>query len=54
VRVAVVGAGGVGGVVGGVLARAGEDVTFIDRGDHLRALRASGLTVRALPGWRLR
>ena len=31
-RIAVVGAGGTGGYFGGLLARAGEDVTFIARG----------------------
>jgi 2-dehydropantoate 2-reductase len=44
-RVAVMGAGGTGGYFGGLLARAGEDVTFIARGAHLAAMRAHGLTV---------
>jgi ketopantoate reductase len=39
-RIVVVGAGGTGGYFGGILARAGEDVTFIARGAHLEALRA--------------
>src|SRR5215208_2123591 len=43
-RIVVVGAGGTGGYFGGILARAGEDVTFIARGAHLEALRARGLT----------
>jgi 2-dehydropantoate 2-reductase len=47
--VAVVGAGGVGGLLRGLLARAGEHVTFIARGANLRALRANGLTVKLLP-----
>jgi 2-dehydropantoate 2-reductase len=46
-RIAVMGSGGVGGYFGGQLVRAGEDVTFIARGDHLAALRTSGLTVRS-------
>jgi 2-dehydropantoate 2-reductase len=46
-RIAVMGAGGTGGYFGGLLARAGEDVTFIARGAHLDAIRASGLTVRS-------
>jgi len=46
-RVAVFGSGGTGGYFGGLLARAGEDVSFIARGEHLRALRADGLTVRS-------
>jgi 2-dehydropantoate 2-reductase len=38
-RIAIVGAGAVGGYLGGVLALAGEDVTFIARGASLEALR---------------
>jgi 2-dehydropantoate 2-reductase len=45
-RVAVMGSGGVGGYYGGMLARAGEDVTFIARGPHLEAMRSNGLTVK--------
>ena len=44
-RIAVVGAGGTGGYFGGLLARAGQDVTFIARGANLEALRARGLTL---------
>jgi 2-dehydropantoate 2-reductase len=47
-RVAVVGAGGVGGMLGALLARAGKDVTFVARGANLRALRADGLTLKTL------
>ena len=39
-RIAVVSAGGTGGYFGGLLARAGQDVTFIARGAYLEALRA--------------
>ena len=46
-RIGVVGAGGTGGYFGGLLARAGQDVTFIARGAHLEALRARGLTVES-------
>ena len=46
-RIVVVGAGGTGGYFGGLLARAGEDVTFIARGAHLEALRMRGLTVES-------
>jgi 2-dehydropantoate 2-reductase len=42
----VVGAGAVGGVVGGLLADAGQDVTLIARGAQLDAMRSSGLRVR--------
>ncbi len=43
--IAVMGAGGVGGYFGGLLARAGHNVTFIARGPHLDAIRANGLRV---------
>lgn len=46
-RIAVVGAGGTGGYFGGLLARAGEDVTFIARGAQLEALRTRGLTLES-------
>ena len=44
-RVAVIGAGGVGGYYGGRLAAAGLDVSFLARGAHLAALKAHGLRV---------
>jgi 2-dehydropantoate 2-reductase len=49
-RIAVYGAGGVGGYFGGRLAQAGADVAFIARGAHLRALREHGLRVRSVKG----
>ena len=49
-RIAVFGTGGAGGYFGGRLARAGEDVTFIARGEHLRALREHGLRVESVKG----
>jgi 2-dehydropantoate 2-reductase len=45
-RVLVMGAGGVGGYYGGLLARAGHAVTFVARGAHLAALQERGLEVR--------
>ena len=45
--IAVMGAGGVGGYFGGLLARAGNDVTFIARGPHLAAIRRNGLRVES-------
>ena len=48
-RIAIYGAGGVGGYFGGVLARAGHDVTLIARGRHLDAIRSHGLLLRT-PG----
>src|ERR1041384_8003879 len=49
-RIVIFGTGGVGGYFGGRLARAGEDVTFIARGEHLRAIRANGLRVDSPDG----
>lgn len=49
-RIAVVGAGGVGGYFGGRLAIAGQDVAFIARGEHLDALNAHGLHVESVDG----
>src|SRR4051812_23166005 len=46
VRIAVVGAGGVGGGFGAALAKVGADVTFIARGAHLDAIKASGLKIQ--------
>jgi 2-dehydropantoate 2-reductase len=47
VRIAVMGTGGVGGYFGGLLAHSGEDVSFIARGEHLRALQGTGLRVES-------
>src|SRR6202521_673684 len=44
-RIAVIGAGGVGGPFGAALAKAGGDVTFLARGAHLAAMRTRGLSV---------
>jgi 2-dehydropantoate 2-reductase len=44
-RIAVIGAGGVGGGFGAALAKAGADVTFIARGAHLAAMKAKGLRI---------
>ncbi|HWC23149.1 MAG TPA: 2-dehydropantoate 2-reductase [Flexivirga sp.] len=44
-RIAVIGAGGVGGYFGVQLAAAGHDVVFVARGRQLAALREGGLTV---------
>ena len=52
-RIAIYGAGGVGGYYGGVLARAGHDVALIARGAHLDAIRSHGLLVRT-PGGEFR
>ena len=44
-KIAVMGAGGIGGYYGAMLARAGEDVSLIARGAHLEAIREHGLKV---------
>ncbi len=49
-RIAIYGAGGVGGYFGGVLARAGHEVALIARGAHLDAIRSHGLRVRTPSG----
>jgi 2-dehydropantoate 2-reductase len=49
-RIAIYGAGGVGGYYGGRLAQSGHDVTFIARGDHLRAIQQRGLSVTSPRG----
>ena len=42
-RIAIIGAGAVGGLVGAKLALAGEQVTFIARGENLDAIRRNGI-----------
>ncbi len=49
-RIAILGAGGVGGYFGGALARAGHQVALLARGAHLEALRQGGLEVRTPEG----
>ena len=49
-RIAIVGAGGVGGGYGAALAHAGADVTFIARGAHLAAMRKDGLRIESPRG----
>src|SRR5216110_3146783 len=46
-HIVVMGAGGVGGYFGAKLARAGETVTLVARGEHLAAIRRDGLRVRS-------
>jgi 2-dehydropantoate 2-reductase len=49
-KIAVVGAGGVGGGYGAALAKAGGDVTFIARGAHLAAMKNHGLKIEGERG----
>ena len=46
-RIAIIGAGGVGGFFGARLQQAGADVHFVARGTHLAALRSHGLMVES-------
>ena len=49
-RIAVIGAGGVGGVFGAALLRGGADVVFVARGAHLAALQRDGLRIESGAG----
>ena len=51
-KICIVGAGAIGGVLGAKLAGAGHEVSLIARGDHLAAIRATGLTLRNAEGER--
>jgi 2-dehydropantoate 2-reductase len=44
-RIAVIGAGGIGAIYGASLAKAGADVVFVARGVHLRAMQENGLRI---------
>ena len=44
-RIAFMGAGGIGGYFGGRLAKEGEDIMFIARGAHLEAMQTEGLRI---------
>ena len=48
-KIAVVGAGGVGGVFGARLAAAGHEVGLVARGAHLEAIRSAGLRINGGP-----
>ncbi|MCP4746506.1 MAG: 2-dehydropantoate 2-reductase [Desulfobacteraceae bacterium] len=49
-KIAIMGAGGVGGYFGGRLARADQQVVFIARGAHLEAMKTKGLKVGSIKG----
>ncbi len=50
-RIAVLGVGAIGGIIGGYLTMAGRDVTLIDQwGENVEAIRAKGLTVSTQEG----
>lgn len=49
-RYVIIGAGAIGGTVGGVLARAGIPVVLVGRGRHAETMSAHGLTLRTPDG----
>lgn len=46
-KIAVLGAGGIGGYIGGRLAEAGHDVSLVARGSHLQAINENGLKIES-------
>src|SRR5258708_24229312 len=49
-KFAIVGAGAIGALIGAMLSKAGEDVTLIARGPHLRAMQENGVRVHGSIG----
>ena len=49
-KIAIMAAGGLGSYFGALLAQNGNDVTFIARGAHLKAIRENGLTIKSAHG----
>jgi 2-dehydropantoate 2-reductase len=49
-KILIMGTGGVGGYYGGLLTQQGNDVTFIARGEHLKAIQNEGLKVKSVHG----
>lgn len=49
-RVLILGAGSVGSVVGGFLAKAGHEVVLVGRASHMDAIRANGLRISGIWG----
>ena len=49
-KILIVGTGAVGGYFGGMLAKSGEDVTFLARGEHLKAIQEKGLYIKSIIG----
>jgi 2-dehydropantoate 2-reductase len=50
VKIAIMGTGGVGGYYGGLLARCGQEVTFVARGAHYKTIKKSGLQIKSVHG----
>ena len=51
-RVCILGAGGLGSLVGGMLAESGLRVTLVGRPEHVEAIRADGLRISGISGER--
>lgn len=49
-KIAIIGTGGVGGYFGAKLAQAGYDLTFVARGEHLKAIQKNGLIIKSIHG----
>jgi 2-dehydropantoate 2-reductase len=49
-RIAIIGAGAVGGYYGALLSRVGADVSFVARGAHRQAINAEGLRIIGVQG----
>jgi 2-dehydropantoate 2-reductase len=49
-KIAIMGTGGMGAYYGGLLANNGQDVHFISRGEHLKAMRQNGLQIKSIHG----
>ncbi|GAC1390785.1 MAG: 2-dehydropantoate 2-reductase [Vulcanimicrobiaceae bacterium] len=49
-RIAVVGAGAIGGFIAAMIARNGDDVSVVARGEHLAAIKSAGLAVKSDAG----
>lgn len=49
-KIAIIGTGGVGGYFGAKLQKAGYEVNFLARGEHLKAIQHKGLLVKSILG----
>jgi 2-dehydropantoate 2-reductase len=49
-KVLIVGAGAIGSLVGAYIAKGGANVTLLDIGDHIRAIKQEGLRVQTIGG----
>ena len=49
-RIAIFGAGGTGGYLGALLARSGNEVCMIARGENLEAIQSNGLRIESPKG----